>query len=600
MGEVGKKKWALTRSNLIQLALVLFDAVAVNLAYYMALVIRFYVNNEFNEWAIRYVPEFWKFVPYYTVFCLIVFSGFRLYTRRWKYASTEDLNRILMANIVTCVGHIAGTLLITTRMPLTYYGLGAIIQLALIAASRLSFRMLMLEMERSRARRRNSGPSKKVMVVGVGETAHQVLRHMERDQDRAMTPVCMIDFSEYSFGTMMEGIPVVGGVDAIAGATKTYEVESVILADTTMPGAVRKRVREICDELNLEVQDYVGYFQESWGSMTLSTMVAYATSEVELVINGVHRKCANGKQAAKHITEHHAVKAIYAKNNRLVIELQTPLALMYITNDPTVAQIAEKNGVQRVWIDLETLGKEERQKNLNTVKSHHCIHDIEVISNVLTTSEVLVRVNPINPGSEEEINQVIAAGADMIMLPMWKTVEDVKQFLSFVNGRVKTTLLLETKEAVECLDQVLELGGFDEIHIGLNDLHLSYGLTFMFELLSNGTVESLCKKIAATGIPYGFGGIARIGEGTLPAEWIVKEHYRLGSTRAILSRSFCNAEEIKDLKKIEVIFAENMARLRDCERDFTTTTEEDFEENRKAVKRKVAEIVTKKKAQAAK
>lgn len=599
MWEVGKKKSAITRSNLIRLALVLFDAVAVNLAYYMALVIRFYVNNEFNEWAVRYVPEFWKFVPYYTVFCLLVFGGFRLYTRRWKYASTEDLNRILLANIVTCVGHIAGTLLITTRMPLTYYGLGAIIQLALIVASRLSFRMLMLEMERSRARRRNSGPLKKVMVIGVGETAHQVLRHMVHDQDRAMTPVCMIDFSEYSFGTMMEGIPVVGGVDAIAGATKTYGVESVILADTTMPGAVRKRVREICDELNLEVQDYVGYFQESWGSMTLSTMVAYATSEVELVINGVHRKCANGKQAAKHITEHHAVKAIYAKNNRLVIELQTPLALMYITNDPTVAQIAEKNGVQRVWIDLETLGKEERQKNLNTVKSHHCIHDIEVISNVLTTSEVLVRVNPINPGSEEEINQVIAAGADMIMLPMWKTVEDVKRFLSFVNGRVKTTLLLETKEAVECLDQVLELGGFDEIHIGLNDLHLSYGLTFMFELLSNGTVESLCKKIAATGIPYGFGGIARIGEGTLPAEWIVKEHYRLGSTRAILSRSFCNAEEIKDLKTIEVIFAENMARLRDCERDFTTTTEEDFEENRKAVKRKVAEIVTKKKAQAA-
>lgn len=594
------KRTAISRSNFIRLALVLFDMVAVNLAYYFALVIRFYVNNEFNEWAVRYIPAFWKFVPYYTVFCFVVFCGFRLYSRRWKYASTEDMNRILLANIVTCVGHIVGTLIITMRMPVTYYALGAIIQLALIAASRLSYRMVMLEVERSRVRRRSNQSLKKVMVIGVGETAYQVLRHMERDMDSAVRPVCMVDFAALSYGSMMEGIPVVSGVDAIAGAVNTYGVESVILADTTMPGAVRKRVREICDKLNLEVQDYVGYFQESWGSMTLSTMVAYATSEVELVINGVHRKCANGKQAAKHITEHHAVKAIYAKNNRLVIELQTPLALMYITNDPTVAQIAEKNGVQRVWIDLETLGKEERQKNLNTVKSHHCIHDIEVISNVLTTSEVLVRVNPINPGSEEEINQVIAAGADMIMLPMWKTVEDVKQFLSFVNGRVKTTLLLETKEAVECLDQVLELGGFDEIHIGLNDLHLSYGLTFMFELLSNGTVESLCKKIAATGIPYGFGGIARIGEGTLPAEWIVKEHYRLGSTRAILSRSFCNAEEIKDLKKIEVIFAENMARLRDCERDFTTTTEEDFEENRKAVKRKVAEIVTKKKAQAAK
>lgn len=329
--------------------------------------------------------------------------------------------------------------------------------------------------------------------------------------------------------------------------------------------------------------------------MTLQNLISYTTSEVELVINGVHRRCANGKKAAEYITEHHAIKSMYVKDGCLVVELQTSLVLMYITNDPVVARIAEKNGVQRIWIDLEVLGKEERQKNMNTVKSHHSINDIKVISNVLTSSELLVRVNPINPGSQQEIDQVIAAGADMIMLPMWKSVEDVQKFLKFVNGRVKTTLLLETKEAAECLDDVLAMGGFDEIHIGLNDLHLSYGLTFMFELLANGTVDSLCKKIAATGIPYGFGGIARIGEGTLPAEWIIKEHYRLGSTRAILSRSFCNAAEIKDLKKIEVIFAENVARLRDYERGLSATTPDEFEENKRAVKRCVTEIVNKKK-----
>ena len=584
-----------TRANLMRLALILFDMVAVNLSYYLALLIRFYVNNTFNSLAVQYVPAFWDFVPYYTVFCLVVFGLFRLYSRRWKYASTEDMNRIVTANLVTCVGHVVGTMILTMRMPVTYYGLGAIIQLALISASRLSYRLLMMEVERTRARRRNKESLENVMVIGVSETAHLVLRHMERDLNSALKPVCMVDFRALSFGSVMDGIPVVAGVESIASAANTYHVKSVILADTTMPGAVRKRVREICDELGLEVQDYVGYFQECWGSMTLGNMIAYATSEVELVINGVHRRCANGRQAAQLITDQHAVKCIYAKGSRLVVELQTPLTLMYITNDPTVAQIAEKNGVQRVWIDLETLGKEERQKGMNTVTSHHTIADIKAISNVLTTSELLVRVNPINPGSKEEIDQVIAAGADMIMLPFWKSVEEVKEFLSYVGGRVKTTLLLETREAVECLDDVLELGGFDEIHIGLNDLHLSYGLTFMFELLSNGTVDALCKKIAAKGIPYGFGGIARIGEGTLPAEWIVKEHYRLGSTRAILSRSFCNAEQIKNLKTIEVIFAENMARLRDFEREFTTTTEQEFEENRKAIKRCVAEIVERKK-----
>lgn len=107
-----------------------------------------------------------------------------------------------------------------------------------------------------------------------------------------------------------------------------------------------------------------------------------------------------------------------------------------------------------------------------------------------------------------------------------------------MNGRCKTTLLFESKESIEHLDEIIALGGFDEAHIGLNDLHLSYGMTFMFEPLSNGMVEQICAKFKEAGIPYGFGGVAKIGEGLLPAECVIAEHYRLGSTRAILSRSF--------------------------------------------------------------
>lgn len=269
------------------------------------------------------------------------------------------------------------------------------------------------------------------------------------------------------------------------------------------------------------------------------------------------------------------------------------LDLMYITNNPAVALIAEKNGVSRIWIDLETLGKDERQKNMNTVKSHHTVDDVAIISNMLTTSEMLVRINPWNDTSVNEVEAVISAGADRIMLPMWKNIAEVKAFLETINKRVHTTLLLETREAVEIIDQVLEHPLLDEIHIGLNDLHLSYGLTFMFELLTNGTVENLCEKFKAKGIRYGFGGIARIGEGTLPAEKIVMEHYRLGSTRAILSRSFCNVDEVDDVKSIENIFTENIARLREYESTLALKTDDEYIENKQAVKCCVAEIVSK-------
>ena len=241
------------------------------------------------------------------------------------------------------------------------------------------------------------------------------------------------------------------------------------------------------------------------------------------------------------------------------------LTVLYITNDPQVAAIAQENGVDRVMVDLETLGKEERQKGMNTVKSHHTVADVAALSKVLTVAELMVRINPWHGESRKEIEAVLAAGAKRIMLPMWKTPLEAKAFLDAVGARAGTTLLLETAEAHRCVDEVLALEGLDEIHVGLNDLHLCYGKTFMFELLADGTVEALCEKFRRRGIPFGFGGIARIGEGMLSADRIVTEHYRLGSTRAILSRAFCNAAEIGDLGEIRRIFKENMKNLRGFE-----------------------------------
>lgn len=274
------------------------------------------------------------------------------------------------------------------------------------------------------------------------------------------------------------------------------------------------------------------------------------------------------------------------------------LKLMYITNQPEIALIAEKYGVDRIWIDLEKEGKAERQKGRDSVKSDHTIEDIRTIAPLLSASELLVRINPWNEKSREEIDAVITAGADMIMLPMWKSVNEIALFTEAVNRRCRTTLLLETKEAEECLDEVLNryckgMLSFDEIHVGLNDLHISYGLTFMFELLADGTVERICKKIEAVGIPYGFGGIAKIGEGDIPAEKIIMEHYRLHSTRAILSRTFCDSTKIQDKGTIEYVFQENMKKLRMFEKKVQSMEAGVLEKNRDILREDVKKVVEK-------
>lgn len=249
------------------------------------------------------------------------------------------------------------------------------------------------------------------------------------------------------------------------------------------------------------------------------------------------------------------------------------LKLMYITNNPEVAKIAEEAGVDRIFVDMEYIGKAKRQGGMDTVQSHHTVEDIKRIRETIHKAEIIVRVNPIHEASEEycssetEINDVIEAGADIIMLPYFKTLEEVTCFLKIINKRTRTMLLVETPEAVDIIDDILNLEGIDEIHIGLNDLSLGYGRKFMFELLADGTVEKLCVKFKMKGIPYGFGGIASIGHGELPAEDIIKEHYRLGSTCVILSRSFCNTEVIKEQNQIKCIFEDGIRGIREQERE---------------------------------
>ena len=221
------------------------------------------------------------------------------------------------------------------------------------------------------------------------------------------------------------------------------------------------------------------------------------------------------------------------------------LKLMYITNDPTVAKIAVNAGVDRIFIDMEALGKAERQGGMDTVQSHHVPEDISKVRAAIgKKAEIMARVNPLNPNSQAEIDASIENGADVIMLPMWRTADDLRQLVRMVNGRAKVMPLLETDTAAEHLPEALTVPGIDQMHIGLNDLHLCYHQRFMFQLLTDGTVDRLCAELREANIPYGFGGVGRPGSGTLPAECFIDEHYRLGSQYVIQSRSFCNTERV--------------------------------------------------------
>lgn len=189
-------------------------------------------------------------------------------------------------------------------------------------------------------------------------------------------------------------------------------------------------------------------------------------------------------------------------------------------------------------VDLEINGKEARQGHLNTLISRHTMTDVSRLRDVLSTSRLLVRVNPLFAGSEAEIEQCISLGADAIMLPMFTRAADVLRFVELVRGRARSWLLLETPQAMVRADEIAQIPGIDVIHVGLNDLHLGMGLAFMFELLAHGVVDWLGGRFRERGIRFGFGGVAPLHGGALAAELVLSEHVRLGSSLVILSRDF--------------------------------------------------------------
>jgi hypothetical protein len=223
---------------------------------------------------------------------------------------------------------------------------------------------------------------------------------------------------------------------------------------------------------------------------------------------------------------------------------------MMITADPQIASYAEESGVSKIFVDLETLGKEARQGHVDTHKARHTFSDIKAVRDAITSAELLVRLNPLHDGTVSEVQRAIYNGANRLMLPMFSTVQEVGWFREIVPQHIPITFLAETPAALARIEAwSSELNTHDEVHFGLNDLSLAMGLGFPFETLGGGLLDSAAHKLNEAHIPFGIGGVARSGVGELPAEMVLGEHVRLGSTRAILSRAFQgNAPSLAELQ----------------------------------------------------
>ena len=267
------------------------------------------------------------------------------------------------------------------------------------------------------------------------------------------------------------------------------------------------------------------------------------------------------------------------------------IKFIMITNSPDLAHMAELNGVGRIFVDLEQLGKKARQGHLSTHISNHSTDDVALVKYALEKAELLVRLNPLNEHTHLEVEQAINNGADILMLPMFRASDEVEEFARMVDRRVKIIPLVETSGAAESIKNVVNIKGVSEIYIGLNDLYLDMQMKFIFEPLANGLIDTLAQIIKSAGLPFGFGGIARVGEGIIPGELVLGEHIRLGSSSVILSRTFCGDIDTNYLSDPDNNFATEIQKLENSATILKLRNEAQIDSDRRLLKTLVEKVV---------
>jgi hypothetical protein len=219
--------------------------------------------------------------------------------------------------------------------------------------------------------------------------------------------------------------------------------------------------------------------------------------------------------------------------------MNCPFRFTLMTNDPQLAAQADRAGVDRIGIDLDRIGKLERQPAGYRI-SQHSLADLERLRGVVRPGRLFARTDPIHAESARQIDDLLACGVSTLMLPMFREVEEAARFVELVAGRAEVVLLVETVAAAFRMGRLARLKGVQEIMLGLNDLHLDARLGNRFEIVVSDLMESLARTVTSCGIRFGFGGVGRCDDETLPvpSSLIYPQYARLGASSAIIARSF--------------------------------------------------------------
>ncbi|MBQ8088243.1 MAG: polysaccharide biosynthesis protein [Clostridia bacterium] len=254
--------------------LSVYDIIAVHIAYFLALWVRF--DCAYSRIPIRYLTAYQRMITVYAVLCCGVFWAFKLYRSMWKYASYRELARVTCISLCMSLIHSVSINLICQPMPKSYHIWGAMAQLILLLAARFSYRFLLLLV----SARRQADSADRVMLIGAGAAGQMLLRDIHGAKEISDRVVCLIDDDPNKWHRYIDGVPVVGGRDSILAAAKQYAVNKIYLAIPSATVQEKRDILQICNETGCTLRQLPGMYQLVLGQVTVSDMKKVAVEDL--------------------------------------------------------------------------------------------------------------------------------------------------------------------------------------------------------------------------------------------------------------------------------------------------------------------------------
>lgn len=261
--------------HIVSLCLMIYDMAAVAVSYFGALWLRF--DCRFQMIPEYYLEAYLWSIPFYMVFCVLVFWLMRLYRSIWQFASYSELVRIAEATIITAVCHIVVMTAFVRRMPISYFFFGIFIQFALTIGIRFSYRLILLLRGRSED---GASHKKRVMVVGAGDAGQLIARDIKHARETSERVYCFIDDDSNKWGRYIDGVPVAGGREQIQAACEKYGIEKIYVAMPSATADSRREILNVCSETSCELMNLPGLYQLCTGEVSVSNMKEVAVEDL--------------------------------------------------------------------------------------------------------------------------------------------------------------------------------------------------------------------------------------------------------------------------------------------------------------------------------